>query len=73
MIAYAFHPGASLDLEQIREFIAEDSADAADRVVSDILASLNGLVLFPRQGTCLSRFDLASTTSYGCNPQNQGH
>lgn len=45
-----FHPEAALDLDQIWEFIAEDSLDAADRVIADILGSIDALAPFPHQG-----------------------
>jgi len=44
MIAYDLHPQARLDLDDIWEFIAEDSLDAADKVIADILASIDTLV-----------------------------
>jgi plasmid stabilization system protein ParE len=50
VIGYVFHPEASFDLDEIWEFIAEESVDAADRVMSDIRASVEALVPFPRQG-----------------------
>ncbi len=58
MTGYDFHPEASFDLDEIWEFIAEDSLDAADKVISDILAALDALVQFPHQGH--RRFDLTS-------------
>lgn len=50
MTGYDFHPQASLDLDEIWEFIAEANLDAADRVIADILAALDKLVSFPNQG-----------------------
>jgi plasmid stabilization system protein ParE len=50
MTGYDFHPEAVLDLDEIWEYVAEDSLDAADRVVADILASIDALVPFPFQG-----------------------
>lgn len=50
MSGYALHPGAFADLDEIREFIAQDSPDAADRVIAEIFDALRGLVSFPRQG-----------------------
>ncbi len=49
MNAYSFHPGASLDLDDIWDFIADDSCDAADRVVDAILKRLDALASFPQQ------------------------
>lgn len=50
MTGYDFHPEAAIDLDEIWDFIAEDSLDAADRVVEDILARIDKLVPFPDQG-----------------------
>ncbi len=50
MSGYDFHPEARFDLDEIWEFIRADSLDAADRIVSEILAALDALVSFPHQG-----------------------
>jgi plasmid stabilization system protein ParE len=50
MTGYDFHPEAAIDLDEIWEFIAEDSFDAAERVVSEILDRIGDLVPFPEQG-----------------------
>jgi len=50
MTGYDFHPEAALDLDKIWDFIADDSLDAADRVIEDILARIGALVPFPDQG-----------------------
>ncbi|HYW42540.1 MAG TPA: type II toxin-antitoxin system RelE/ParE family toxin [Bryobacteraceae bacterium] len=50
MTRYDFHPEAALDLEEIWDFTAEYDLDTADRVVTDILAAIDRLVVFPRQG-----------------------
>ena len=50
MTGYDFHPEAAVDLDEIWDFIAEDNLDAADRVIADILASIDALVPFPHQG-----------------------
>ena len=47
---YALHPEAYNDIDEIREFIADDSPDAADRVVTEIFDSIRALLPFPRQG-----------------------
>jgi plasmid stabilization system protein ParE len=47
---YALHPEAYNDIDEIREFIADDSLDAADRVVTEIFDSIRALVPFPDQG-----------------------
>jgi plasmid stabilization system protein ParE len=36
-----FSPGSGLDLDEIWEYIADDSVDAADKVVVDILARID--------------------------------
>ena len=50
MIAYDLHPQARVDLNEIWDFIAEDSLDAAEKVIADILAGIDALTLFPNQG-----------------------
>ena len=47
---YALHPEAFNDIDEIREYVAEDSPDAADRMVTEIFDSIRALVLFPQQG-----------------------
>ena len=47
---YGLHPEAYADLDDIRGFIAQDSPDAADRVMSEIFDAIRGLVSFPHQG-----------------------
>jgi plasmid stabilization system protein ParE len=46
MTGYEFHPEAVLDLDEIWEFIAEDSLDAADRVTEEVLARIEALPPF---------------------------
>jgi plasmid stabilization system protein ParE len=50
MSGYAFHPGAFADLDEIGEYIAEDSLDAADRVLADIHSTPTTLAASPRIG-----------------------
>ena len=50
MTGYALHPEAFSDIDDIREHIAADNADAADRVVAEIFDGIRGLVSFPYQG-----------------------
>ena len=47
MIGYALHPEALIDLDEIREHIAEDSPDAADRVITEIFDGIRAVVPFP--------------------------
>ena len=50
MTGYTLHPEAFIDLDDIREHIAEDNPDAADRVITEIFDGIRGLVAFPNQG-----------------------
>jgi plasmid stabilization system protein ParE len=50
MSGYDFHPEAAVDLDEIWDFIAEGNLDAADKVIADVLASIDALVPFPHQG-----------------------
>lgn len=50
MSGFALHPEAFDDLDEIRAYIAEDSPDASDRVVTEIFDTIRGLVRFPQQG-----------------------
>jgi plasmid stabilization system protein ParE len=45
-----FSPEASLDPDEIWEFIADDNPDAADRTTEEILSAIEALVAFPHQG-----------------------
>jgi plasmid stabilization system protein ParE len=47
---YGFHPEASVDLDEIWEFIAIDNLDAANRVTDELIAGVELLVAFPNQG-----------------------
>jgi plasmid stabilization system protein ParE len=50
VIGYALHPEAFADLDEIREYIAEDSPDAADQLINEIFDEIRSLVRFPFQG-----------------------
>jgi plasmid stabilization system protein ParE len=50
MSGFVLHPAAFTDLEEIWEFIAADSLDAADRVLEEIFEALHSLVPFPLVG-----------------------
>jgi plasmid stabilization system protein ParE len=50
MSRYALHPEAFSDLDNIREHIAVDNPDAADRIVTEIFDVVRSLVEFPDQG-----------------------
>ena len=55
---FALHPEAFADLDEIREYIAGDSPDAADRVMVEIFDAIRGLVPFSHKG--FQRPDLSS-------------
>ena len=50
MSAYAFHPEAFADLDEIWEYIAGDSIDAADRMLADVHSTLTTLAASPYIG-----------------------
>lgn len=60
MSRYVFTPAAARDLEEIWNYVARDSPDAADRVIGDIRDALEGLADHPRMGR--QRDDLADET-----------
>jgi len=47
---FVLHPEAANDITNIWEFIAEDNPVVAGRVREEILATIQNLVPFPRQG-----------------------
>jgi plasmid stabilization system protein ParE len=47
---FLLHPDAFADLDEIWEYIAADSLDAADRVLTDIGQAIQSLVNFPKSG-----------------------
>ena len=50
MRGYALHPETYTDLQEIAEYIAADSPDAARRVINKIFDAIEALVPFPHQG-----------------------
>ena len=50
MTGFALHPEAYTDLDEIREFIAEDNPGAARRVILDIYDAIRALEPFPHRG-----------------------
>jgi plasmid stabilization system protein ParE len=50
MTGYALHPEARFDLDEIWELIRADNLDAADRMITEILAAVTALVPLPGQG-----------------------
>ena len=58
MSEFVLHPHAAKDLEEIWEYIAADSLDAADRVREEIYDAIQSLVPLPYAGH--TRPDLTS-------------
>jgi antitoxin ParD1/3/4 len=58
MSGFVLHPEAYTDLEEIWEYIAADSLDAADRTREEIYEAIHSLVTFPYTGH--SRPDLTA-------------
>jgi plasmid stabilization system protein ParE len=58
MSGFFLHPEVFADLDEIWEFIAADSLNAADRVLEEIYEASRALVLFPESGH--TRSDLTS-------------
>jgi antitoxin ParD1/3/4 len=50
MSTFVLHPAAYADIDDIWEYIAADSLEAADRVREEIFEKIRSLVKFPRQG-----------------------
>jgi len=50
MSEFVLHPQAYADLDEIWEYIAADSLDAADRTREEIYEAIQSLVLFPYIG-----------------------
>jgi len=66
MTGYEFHPEAETDLNDIWDYIASDSVNAADRVIAEIHQTLEGLVPFPYRGH--TRRDIKRTRGIVANP-----
>ena len=58
MSGFVFHPDAVTDLDEIWEFIAADSIEAADRAINEIFETIASLTSFPGAGHL--RADLTS-------------
>jgi antitoxin ParD1/3/4/toxin ParE1/3/4 len=56
---YALHPEALADIDEIWEYIARESVDAADRAVETIFDNISTLAASPQQGH--RRMDLTSS------------
>jgi len=59
MSRFALHPGAFADIDEIREYIASDNPDAADRIVDELFREFELLARFRQLGH--ARPDLTST------------
>jgi plasmid stabilization system protein ParE len=66
MRGHALHPEAYEDIDEIREYIAEDFPDAADRIVTEIFDAIRALVQFPARVTDdrISRHDRFVSNSF---------
>ena len=64
MSEFVLHPDAAKDLEEIWEYIAADSLDAADRVREEIYEAIQSLVPFPYVGH--QRPDITSRRTRYC-------
>jgi plasmid stabilization system protein ParE len=60
MSGYIFHSEAYEDLDNILEFIANDSSDAADRLLDQFLEAMSNLARFPYRGSRTSGPDFAA-------------
>ncbi len=58
MTGFVLHPEAFADLDEIWEFIAADSLNAADGVLEEIYGAIGALIPFPQIGH--RRLDLTS-------------
>lgn len=58
MSGFRLHPGAYDDIDEVWEYIADDSINAADRVRDKIFSAIEALVPFPNKGH--RRTDLTS-------------
>jgi plasmid stabilization system protein ParE len=50
MNGYSLHPDALADLDEIREYIAHENPDAADRLMSEFFQEFRTLARFPNLG-----------------------
>jgi toxin ParE1/3/4 len=66
MTGYGFHPEAEADLNEIWDYIAEENAAAADRLIAEIEHALDRIVLFPREGRRRPDLDVARFASCVC-------
>lgn len=59
MSRFTLHPGAFADIDELREYIARDNPDAADRIVDELFLEFAALARFPHLGH--ARPDLANS------------
>ncbi len=50
MAGYSFHPDALFDLNEIWEYVSADNLAAAERLIAEILESIEALVASPNRG-----------------------
>jgi len=48
---FLLHPGAYADLDEIRDYIAKDNPDAADRVIGEIFDAIDKSCAIPESRT----------------------
>ena len=58
MSGFSLHPEAYSDIDEIRDHLADQNPNAADRVVTEIVDTIRSLVPFPNQ--CFRRPNLTS-------------
>jgi plasmid stabilization system protein ParE len=66
MSGYGLHPEALTDLEEIRDYIASENPDAANRVLIEIFDAIRVLSQFPHTGTCGPTLQLALCVFRSC-------
>jgi len=66
MSGFTLHPEAFHDIDEIRDFIAEDNPDTADRVVGEIFEKMRSLVESPNRGYRRSNLTDAQSASSWC-------
>jgi hypothetical protein len=64
MTAVDFHAEALFDLDE--EFIRADNIDAADRVITELLSAIRGLVRSPIEATNAPTSPLDPCASFWC-------
>ena len=66
MSGYGLHPEAYKDIDEIREYIAGDNLDAADRVITEIFNGIRTFSPLPLSGLPASQSHVASPSTQAC-------